>query len=225
MSTRMQDRTPPRDRARHEAWAERVRENSGPRWGRPGRICEGCMMPEYEILAAGGNLEAHHDLPFGEYTDDEHRYNNPEGNGHALCYFERGDHPQGRGKGGGCHSAVDPYRATYSSSPASRRRHEREARWERRNRSLWRALPQWRHPHLRMFGSLIVAAFVVTSICTSLHWPFPGAFVGGGVDRLNVMLNEFLFQIAATPVLVYLMRITWRIGKRQRTVRYGKEFR
>lgn len=79
----------------HDAWALRIKQRAG--WK-----CEGCKLTADWIRKHGGRYDAAHELPYSEYP--ELRFD--DDNGRALCYFPQRNHPQGLGRGYGCHNAM-----------------------------------------------------------------------------------------------------------------------
>jgi hypothetical protein len=100
----------------HDAWALRIKQRAG--WK-----CEGCKLTADWIRRHGGRYDAAHELPYSEYP--EHRFD--DDNGRALCYFPKRNHPQGLGRGYGCHNAMSNHWGNGDSAGPS---HRDGDRWE-----------------------------------------------------------------------------------------------
>lgn len=128
----------------HDDWAVAVKTRAG--WK-----CEGCGLEANWVRAHHGRFDACHILPYQEYP--QLRFE--PSNGRALCYFPRRNHPEGLGRGFGCHNAMSGHWKGESAGAV----HHRGGRKGRAVGYFLLSLPVWwgavlANAHLRYYAFL-----------------------------------------------------------------------
>lgn len=155
MSTKEVSRRSPE----HDAWALRIKQRAG--WK-----CEGCKLTADWIRKHGGRYDAAHELPYSEYP--ELRFD--DNNGRALCYFPKRNHPQGLGRGYGCHNAMSNH---WGNGDSAGPKHRNGDRWQLAGLALLAvsmvlfAIALNAHSHERAWFE---GAFIVLAVSAPMWW-------------------------------------------------------